>query len=162
MRSTDYISKGTAVARLYKAREYLLMDKDCRKGLCFYLRSVDILDYLEEIGIWNLDTFSIEVLWAYEDFINRSCIVGFINRSCIVGMGNMKVVERKLNTLYSRKDSFDARSSSKEIWGIARDSIPEISQKNFYWWDPNDREVRVKAIDLLINKVMKYGEGKED
>lgn len=35
MRSTDYISKGTAVARLYKAREYLLMDKDCRKGLCF-------------------------------------------------------------------------------------------------------------------------------
>lgn len=25
MRSTDYISKGTAVARLYKAREYLLM-----------------------------------------------------------------------------------------------------------------------------------------
>lgn len=57
---------------------------------------------------------------------------------------------------------WDARSSSKEIWGIARDSIPEISQKNFYWWDPNDREVRVKAIDLLINKVMKYGEGKED
>lgn len=41
----------------------------------------------------------------------------------------------------------------------ARDSIPEISQKNFYWWDPNDREVRVKAIDLIINKVMKYGEG---
>lgn len=40
MRSTDYISKGTAVARLYKAREYLLMDKDCRKGLCFYLRSM--------------------------------------------------------------------------------------------------------------------------
>lgn len=38
MRSTDYISKGTAVARLYKARESLLMDKDCRKGLCFYLR----------------------------------------------------------------------------------------------------------------------------
>lgn len=70
MRSTDYISKGTAVARLYKARESLLMDKDCRKGLCFYLRGVDILDYLEE------------------------------------------------------------------IWGIARDSIPEISQKNFYWWDP--------------------------
>lgn len=54
MRSTDYISKGTAVARLYKAREYPLMDKDCRKGLCFYLRSVDILDYLEEIGIWKL------------------------------------------------------------------------------------------------------------
>lgn len=105
MRSTDYISKGTAVARLYKARESLLMDKDCRKGLCFYLRGVDILDYLEEIGIWNLDSFSIEVLWAYEDFINRS------------------------------------------------------SQKNFYWWDPNDREVRVKAIDLIINKVMKYGEG---
>lgn len=102
MRSTDYISKGTAVARLYKAREYLLMDKDCRKGLCFYLRSVDILDYLEEIGIWNLDTFSIEVLWAYEDFINRSCIVA---------MGNVKVVERKLNTMYSWKDSFDARSS---------------------------------------------------
>lgn len=69
MRSTDYISKGTAVARLYKAREYLLMDKDCRKGLCFYLRSVDILDYLEEIGVWNLDTFSIEVLWAYEEDI---------------------------------------------------------------------------------------------
>lgn len=40
MRSTDYISKGTAVARLYKARESLLMDKDCRKGLCFYLRGV--------------------------------------------------------------------------------------------------------------------------
>lgn len=153
MRSTDYISKGTAVARLYKAREYPLMDKDCGKGLCFYLRSVDILDYLEEIGIWNLDTFSIEVLWAYEDFINRSCIVA---------MGNVKVVKRKLNTMYSWKDSFDAGSSSKEIWGIARDSIPEISQKNFYWWDPNDREVRVKAIDLLINKVMKYGEGKED
>lgn len=89
MRSTDYISKGTAVARLYKAREYLLMDKDCRKGLCFYLRSVDILDYLEEIGVWNLDTFSIEVLWAYEDFINRSCIVA---------LRNVKVVERKLNT----------------------------------------------------------------
>lgn len=47
------------------------MDKDC-KGLCFYLRSVDILDYLEEIGIWNLDAFNIQVLWAYEDFINRS------------------------------------------------------------------------------------------
>lgn len=29
MRSTDYISKGTAVARLYKARESLLMDKGC-------------------------------------------------------------------------------------------------------------------------------------
>lgn len=28
MRSTDYISKGTAVARLYKAREYPLMDRD--------------------------------------------------------------------------------------------------------------------------------------
>lgn len=28
MRSTDYISKGTAVARLYKAREYLFMDRD--------------------------------------------------------------------------------------------------------------------------------------
>lgn len=107
MRSTDYISKGTAVARLYKAREYLLMDKDCRKGLCFYLRSVDILDYLEEIGIWNLDTFNIEVLWAYEDFINRSCIVA---------LRNVKVVERRLNTMYSWKDSFDARSSSKEIW----------------------------------------------
>lgn len=37
MRSTDYISKGTAVARLYKARESLLMDKDCRKGLRIYL-----------------------------------------------------------------------------------------------------------------------------
>lgn len=49
----ENISKGTAVARLYKARESLLMDKDCRKGLCFYLRGVDILDYLEEIGIWN-------------------------------------------------------------------------------------------------------------
>lgn len=138
MRSTDYISKGTAVARLYKARESLLMDKDCRKGLCFYLRGVDILDYLEEIGIWNLDSFSIEVLWAYEDFINRSSIVA---------LRNAKVVKR------------DIRSSSKEIWGIARDSIPEISQKNFYWWDPQDREVRVKAIDLIINKVMKYGEG---
>lgn len=147
MRSTDYISKGTAVARLYKARESLLMDKDCRKGLCFYLRGVDILDYLE---IWNLDSFSIEVLWAYEDFINRS--------SQMV-IRNAKVVKRRLNTLYSWRDSFDIRSSSKEIWGIARDSIPEISQKNFYWWDPNDREVRVKAIDLIINKVMKYGEG---
>lgn len=151
MRSTDYISKGTAVARLYKARESLLMDKDCRKGLYFYLRGVDILDYLEEIGIWNLDSFSIEVLWAYEDFINRS--------SQMV-IRNAKVVKRRLNTLYSWRDSFDIRSSSKEIWGIARrDSIPEISQKNFYWWDPNDREVRVKAIDLIINKVMKYGEG---
>lgn len=147
MRSTDYISKGTAVARLYKARESLLMDKDCRKGLCFYLRGVDILDYLE---IWNLDSFSIEVLWAYEDFINRS--------SQMV-IRNAKVVKRRLNTLYSWRDSFDIRSSSKEIWGIARDSIPEISQKNFYWWDPNDREVRVKAIDLIINRVMKYGEG---
>ena len=123
------------------------MDKDCGKGLCFYLRGVDILDYLE---IWNLDSFSIEVLWAYEDFINRSSIVA---------LRNAKVVERRLNTLYSWRDSFDIRSSSKEIWGIARDSIPEISQKNFYWWDPNDREVRVKAIDLIINKVMKYGEG---
>lgn len=28
MRSTDYISKGTAVARLYKARESLLMDNN--------------------------------------------------------------------------------------------------------------------------------------
>lgn len=91
MRSTDYISKGTAVARLYKARESLLMDKDCRKGLCFYLRGVDILDYLEEIGIWNLDSFSIEVLWAYEDFINRS--------SQMV-IRNAKVVKRRLNTLY--------------------------------------------------------------
>lgn len=54
MRSTDYISKGTAVARLYKAREYLLMDKGCRNGLCFYLRSVDILDYLEEIGMLSI------------------------------------------------------------------------------------------------------------
>lgn len=150
MRITDYISKGTAVARLYKTREYLLMDKDCRNGLCSYLRSVDILDYLEEIGIWNLDTFNIEVLWAYSDFINKS-----------IGMDirNVKVVERRLNTLYSWGYSFDARSSSKEIWGISRDSIPEIFQKNFYWWDPNDREVRVKAIDLLINKVMEYDEG---
>lgn len=150
MRITDYISKGTAVARLYKVRECLLMDKDCRKGLCFYLRSVDILDYLEEIGIWNLDTFNIEVLWAYSDFINKSIRMD---------IRNVKVVKRRLNTLYSWRDSFDIRSSSKEIWGIARDSIPEISQKNFYWWDPNDREVRVKAIDLIINKVMKYGEG---
>lgn len=149
MRSTDYISKGTAVARLYKARESLLMDKDCRKGLCFYLRAVDILDYLEEIEVWNLDTFGIEVLWAYEDFINRSCIVA---------LRNARVVKR-VNTLYSWGYNFDIRSSSKEIRGIARDSIPEISQKNFYWWDPNDREVRVKAIDLIINKVMKYGEG---
>lgn len=144
------ISKGTAVARPYKARESLLLDKDCRKGLCFYLRAVDILDYLKEIGIWNLDTFNIEVLWAYEDFINRS--------SQMV-IRNAKVVERKLNTLYSWRDSFDMKSSSKEIWGIARNSIPKESQMNFYWWDPNDREVRVKAIDLLINKVMKYGEG---
>ena len=71
-------------------------------------------------------------------------------------------MERRLNLLYSWGYSFDVRSSSKEILGIARDSIPEKSQKNFYWWDPNDREVRVKAIDLidlLINKVMKYGEG---
>lgn len=150
MRSTDYISKGTAVARLYKARESLLMDKDCRKGLCFYLRGVDILDYLEEIGVWDLDTFNIQVLWAYEDFIERSCIVA---------LRDAKVVERKVNTLYSWGYNFDIRSSSKEIWGIARDSIPEKSQKNFYWWDPNDREARVKAIDLLINKVMKYGEG---
>lgn len=37
MRSTDYISKGTAVARLYKAREYLLMGKDRTKDL---LRSI--------------------------------------------------------------------------------------------------------------------------
>ena len=86
-------------------------------------------------------------------------IEDFINRSSIVALRNAKVVERRLNTLYSWRDSFDIRSSSKEIWGIARDSIPEISQKNFYWWDPNDREVRVKAIDLIINKVMKYGEG---
>lgn len=150
MRSTDYISKGTAVARLYKARESLLMDKDCRKGLCFYLRGVDILDYLEEIGVWNLDTFNIQVLWAYEDFIERSCIVA---------LRDAKVVERKVNTLYSWGYNFDIRSSSKEIWGIARDSILEKFQKNFYWWDPNDREARVKAIDLLINKVMKYGEG---
>lgn len=149
MRSTDYISKGTAVARLYKARESLLMDKDCRKGLCFYLRSVDIFDYLEEIGIWNL-AFGIEVLWAYEDFINRNCIVA---------LKNVRVVERKVNTLYGWMDCFDIGSSSKEIWGMARDSIPEAFQKNFYWWDPNDREVRVKAINLLINKVMKYGEG---
>lgn len=42
MRSTDYISKGTAVARLYRAREYPLMDRDCGKGLCFYPRSVRI------------------------------------------------------------------------------------------------------------------------
>lgn len=146
MRSTDYISKGTAVARLYKARESLLMDKDCRKGLCFYLRSVDILDYLEEIGIWNLDTFNINTLWAYEDFINRSSQMA---------IRNARVVERRLNTLYSWGYSFDVRSSSKEIWGMARDSIPKESQRNFYWWDPNDREVRVKAIDLLINKVMK-------
>lgn len=145
------ISRETAIARLYKARESLLLDKDCRKGLCFYLRAVDILDYLVEIGIWNLDTFNIEVLWAYEDFINRS--------SQMVIRRNAKVIERRLNTLYSWRDSFDMRSSSKEIWGIARDSIPERSQMNFYWWDPNDREVRVKAIDLIINKVMKYGEG---
>lgn len=150
MRSTDYISKRTAVARLYKARESLLLDMGNSKGLCFYLRSVDILDYLEEIGIWNLDTFNIQVLWAYEDFINRSSRMD---------IRNAKVVERRLNTLYSWRDNFDVRSSSKEIWGIARDSIPEIFQKNFYWWDPKDREVRVKAIDLLINKVMKYGEG---
>lgn len=143
MRSTDNwnirtISKGTVVARLYKVRESLLMDKDCRKGLCFYLRSVDILDYLKEIGIWNLDIFNIQVLWAYRD---------------------AKVVERRLNNIFSYGYSFNIRGSSKEIWGIARDSIPEISQMNFYWWDPNDREVRVKAIDLLINKVVKYGKG---
>lgn len=151
MRSTDYISKGTAIARLYKARESLLMDKDCRKGLCFYLRSVDIQDYLTEIGIWNLDTFNIQVLWAYEEFISRGCIVD---------LRNARVIKRVKNTMYSwGYNLFDARLSSKEIWGIARDSVPESSQKNFYWWDPNDREVRVKAIDLLINRVMKYGEG---
>lgn len=111
------ISKGTAVARLYKARESLLMDKDCRKGLCFYLRGVDILDYLE---IWNLDSFSIEVLWAYEDFINRSVI------------RNAKVVKRRLNTLYSWRD---IRSSSKEIWGIARDSgYPLIRGAKISWY----------------------------
>lgn len=55
MRSTDYMSKGTAVARLYKAREYLLMDKDCRKGLCFYLRSVDILDYSKRLEILEME-----------------------------------------------------------------------------------------------------------
>lgn len=150
MRSTDYISKGTAVARLYKARESLLMDMGNSKGLCFYLRSVDILDYLEEIGIWNLDTFNIQVLWAYSDFINKSIRMD---------IRNAKVVERRQNTLYSWRDGFDVRSSSKEILGIARDSILEEHQKNFYWWDPKDKEVRVKAIDLLINKVMKYGEG---
>ena len=53
MRSTDYISKGTAVARLYKAREYLLMDKDCRKGLCFYLRGVDILEPRRD---WDMES----------------------------------------------------------------------------------------------------------
>ena len=62
---------------------------------------------------------------------------------------NAKVVERRVNTLYSWGYNFDARSSSKEIWGMARDSIPEGSQKNFYWWDPNDREVRVKAIESI-------------
>lgn len=107
MRITDYISKGTAVARLYKARESLLMDKGC-KGLCFYLRSVDILDYLEEIGIWNLDAFNIQVLWAYEDFLNRSSQMD---------IRNVKVVERRLNTLYSWGYGFNYRSSSKEIWG---------------------------------------------
>lgn len=147
MRSMDYISKGTAVAMLYEARESFLMDKDCRRGLCFYLRSVDILDYLEEIGIWNLDTFNIQVLWAYSDFINKTIRMD---------IRNAKVVERRQN---NGGDYSDVRSSSKEIWGIARDSIPEISQKNFYWWDPNDREVRVKAIGLLINRVMMYGEG---
>lgn len=90
MRITDYISKGTAVARLYKARESLLMDKDC-KGLCFYLRSVDILDYLEEIGIWNLDAFNIQVLWAYEDFISMDpgwliCLGSFCVSMCRCGV----------------------------------------------------------------------------
>lgn len=150
MRSTDYISKGTAVASLYKARESIKRDMGNSKGLCFYLRSVDILDYLEEIGIWNLDTFNIQVLWAYSDFINKSIRMD---------IRNAKVVERRQNTLYSWRDCFDVRSSSKEILGIARDSITEELQKNFYWWDPKDREVRVKAIDLLINKVMRYGEG---
>lgn len=32
MRSTDYISKGTAVARLYKAREYLLKEEGYGEG----------------------------------------------------------------------------------------------------------------------------------
>lgn len=148
MRSTDYISKGTVVARLYKARDSLLMDMDCRNGLCFYLRAVGIIDYLEEIGIWNLDTFNIQVLWTYSSFIDGS----FKYRNAVV-------VERRLNTSYNWRDSFDIRNSSEEVLGIARDSIPEYYWKNFYWWDPNDREVRVKAIDLLINKVMQYGEG---
>lgn len=67
------------------------------------------------------------------------------NRGSIVALRNAKVVKRRLNTLYSWR--FIQR-------GIARDSIPEISQKNFYWWDPNDREVRVKAIESTG-----YGEG---
>lgn len=130
MRSTDYISKGTAVARLYKAREYLLMDKDCRKGLCFYLRSVDILDYLEEIGIWNLDTFSIEVLWAYEDFINRSCIVA---------MGNVKVVERKLNTMYSWKGCIDRYFLDMEVkaWWLIN-----LQRWYVFFYEKNGRRVR--------------------
>lgn len=143
------MSKGTAVARLYRARESPSMDRDCGKGPCF---CPDIPDYLEEIGIWNLDTLSIEVLWAHGDFIDRSCIVA---------LRNVRVVERRVNAMYSWRDSFDAGSSSKEIWGIARDSIPEVSQKNSYWWDPSDREARVKAIDLSIDGAMKYGEGKE-
>lgn len=141
MRSTDYISKGTAVARLYKARESLLMDKDCRRGLCFYLGSVDILDYLEEIGIWNLDTFNIEVLWAYEDFINRSCIVA---------LKNVRVVERKVNTLYSWGYTFDVRSSSKEIWGMARDSRYPLIRGVFLVWYSKGRTVPLNL--TFINK----------
>lgn len=55
MRSTDYISKGTAVARLYKAREYLLMDKDCRKGLGFYLRSMISWITLKRLEILEME-----------------------------------------------------------------------------------------------------------
>ena len=40
MRSTDYISKGTAVARLYKAREYLGMPLNAKASKVVVLKCV--------------------------------------------------------------------------------------------------------------------------
>lgn len=75
------ISKGTAVARLYKARESLLMDKE----------GPMLLPKRSRYPGLPRDMESRFLQYAYEDFINRGSIVA---------LRNAKVVKRRLNTLY--------------------------------------------------------------
>ena len=142
----ETIDIKTAIERLNKARQSIILGRS-GKGLCFYLEEVKVLDYLKSIGIWNMDTFNIEKLWTY----NHNLTIWGIAKGS---------VEHKSNPFYKEgSDSFNGRYSSKEIFNIPRESVPEEFRKNFYWWDPSDKESRLKAIDLLIKTLVDYGKG---